>query len=176
MVLMGKPNFLILDEPTNDLDISTLEILEDYLSKFNGCVIIVSHDRFFMDRTVDHTFVFLGDGVVKDFPGNYSEYRAWKDMHDKLAAQEAKAAAKPKEKVQYNVRDNSRKLTFKERRELEALTAEIEQLTAEKKALDNLFASGEVITDMDTKSARYSELQNLLEEKEMRWLELSEKE
>ena len=176
MVLMGKPNFLILDEPTNDLDISTLEILEDYLSKFNGCVIIVSHDRFFMDRTVDHTFVFLGDGVVKDFPGNYSEYRAWKDMHDKLAAQEAKAAAKPKEKVQYNVRDNSRKLTFKERRELEALTAEIEQLTAEKKALDNLFASGEVIADMDTKSARYSELQNLLEEKEMRWLELSEKE
>ena len=175
MVLMSKPNFLILDEPTNDLDISTLEILEDYLSKFNGCVIIVSHDRFFMDRTVDHTFVFLGNGVVKDFPGNYSEYRAWKDFHDREAAEAARAAAKPKEKVQYNVRDNSHKLTFKERRELEQLTAEIDTLTAEKKSLDALFASGEVITDMDTKSARYNELQELLEEKEMRWLELSEK-
>ncbi len=176
MVLMGKPNFLILDEPTNDLDISTLEILEDYLSKFNGCVIIVSHDRFFMDRTVDHTFVFMGDGVVKDFPGNYSEYRAWKDYHDRLDAEAARAAAKPKEKVQYKVRDNSHKLSFKERRELEQLTTEIDALTAEKKQLDTLFASGEVITDMDTKSARYSELQQLLEEKEMRWLELSEKE
>ena len=176
MVLMGKPNFLILDEPTNDLDISTLEILEDYLSKFNGCVIIVSHDRFFMDRTVDHTFVFLGNGVVKDFPGNYSEYRAWKDYHDHLEAEQAKAQAKPKEKVQYNVRDNSRKLTFKEKRELEQLTLEIEELNSEKQQLDILFASGEVITDMDVKSARYNQLNELLEEKEMRWLELSEKE
>ena len=176
MVLMGKPNFLILDEPTNDLDISTLEILEDYLSKFNGCVIIVSHDRFFMDRTVDHTFVFLGNGVVKDFPGNYSEYRAWKDYHDHLEAEQAKAQAKPKEKVQYNVRDNSRKLTFKEKRELEQLTVEIEELNSEKQQLDILFASGEVITDMDVKSARYNQLNELLEEKEMRWLELSEKE
>ena len=176
MVLMSKPNFLILDEPTNDLDISTLEILEDYLSKFNGCVIIVSHDRFFMDRTVDHTFVFLGDGVVKDFPGNYSEYRAWKEHHDRIAAEQARAVAKPKEKVQYNTRDNSNKLTYKEKRELENLTAEIDDLTAEKESLDALFASGEVISDMDIKSARYSELQALLEEKEMRWLELSEKE
>lgn len=176
MVLMSKPNFLILDEPTNDLDISTLEILEDYLSKFNGCVIIVSHDRFFMDRTVDHTFVFLGNGVVKDFPGNYSEYRAWKEHHDRIAAEQARAVAKPKEKVQYNTRDNSNKLTYKEKRELENLTAEIDDLTAEKESLDALFASGEVITDMDIKSTRYSELQALLEEKEMRWLELSEKE
>ena len=176
MVLMSKPNFLILDEPTNDLDISTLEILEDYLSKFNGCVIIVSHDRFFMDRTVDHTFVFLGNGVVKDFPGNYSEYRAWKEHHDRIAAEQARAVAKPKEKVQYNTRDNSNKLTYKEKRELENLTVEIDNLTAEKESLDALFASGEVITDMDIKSARYSELQALLEEKEMRWLELSEKE
>ena len=114
-----------------------------------------------MDRTVDHTFVFMGDGVVKDFPGNYSEYRAWKDYHDREAAEAARAAAKPKEKVQYNVRDNSRKLTFKERRELEQLTVEIDELSAEKKALDTLFASGEVITDMDQKSARYSELQDL---------------
>ena len=176
MVLMSKPNFLILDEPTNDLDISTLEILEDYLSKFNGCVIIVSHDRFFMDRTVDHTFVFLGNGVVKDFPGNYSEYRAWKEHHVRIAAEQARAVAKPKEKVQYNTRDNSNKLTYKEKRELENLTVEIDNLTAEKESLDALFASGEVITDMDIKSARYSELQALLEEKEMRWLELSEKE
>lgn len=176
MVLMSKPNFLILDEPTNDLDISTLEILEDYLSKFKGCVIIVSHDRFFMDRTVDHTFVFLGDGVVKDFPGNYSEYRAWKDYHDRLAAEQARNASKPKEKVQYNVRDNSHRLTYKERKELETLNAEIESLTAEKKQLDTLFASGEVIADMDKRSARYSQIQDLLEEKEMRWLELSEKE
>lgn len=176
MVLMSKPNFLILDEPTNDLDISTLEILEDYLSKFNGCVIIVSHDRFFMDRTVDHTFVFQGNGVVKDFPGNYSEYRAWKDHHDRIAAEQAKATAKPKEKVQYNVRDNSNKLTYKEKMELEALTTEIETLTAEKDSLDALFASGDVILDMDAKSSRYSQLQELLEEKEMRWLELSEKE
>ncbi len=176
MVLMSKPNFLILDEPTNDLDISTLEILEDYLSKFKGCVIIVSHDRFFMDRTVDHTFVFTGDGVVKDFPGNYSEYRAWKDYHERLAAEQARATAKPKEKVQHNTRDNSNKLSFKERKEFEALTVEIEQLTDEKQQLDAIFASGEIITDMDYKSARYSELQSLLEEKEMRWLVLSEKE
>ena len=129
-----------------------------------------------MDRTVDHTFVFMGDGVVKDFPGNYSEYRAWKEYHDREAASAARAAAKPREKVQYNVRDNSRKLSFKEKRELEQLTSEIEQLNAEKRQLDDLFASGEVINDMDKKSARYSQLQELLDEKELRWLELSEKE
>ncbi|MBQ3961764.1 MAG: ABC-F family ATP-binding cassette domain-containing protein [Muribaculaceae bacterium] len=175
-VLMRKPNFLILDEPTNDLDISTLEILEDYLAHFKGCVIIVSHDRFFMDRTVDHTFVFQGNGVVKDFPGNYSEYRAWKDYHDQLAAQETKANAKPKEKQQYNVRDNSNKLTYKEKKELEQLSADIEALNAEKEQLDALFASGETIADVATQAARYEEVKALLDEKEMRWLELSEKE
>ncbi|MBQ4008891.1 MAG: ABC-F family ATP-binding cassette domain-containing protein [Muribaculaceae bacterium] len=174
-VLMRKPNFLILDEPTNDLDISTLEILEDYLAHFKGCVIIVSHDRFFMDRTVDHTFVFQGNGVVKDFPGNYSEYRAWKDYHDQLAAQETKANAKPKEKQQYNVRDNSNKLTYKEKKELEQLSADIEALNAEKEQLDALFASGETIADVATQAARYEEVKALLDEKEMRWLELSEK-
>ena len=176
MVLMSKPNFLILDEPTNDLDISTLEILEDYLSRFNGCVIIVSHDRFFMDRTVDHTFVFQGDGVVKDFPGNYSEYRAWKEYHDRVNAEQSRLNAKPKEKTQYNVRDKSNRLTFKERQELDALTTEIETLTAEKQQLDTLFASGTVINDMDAKSERYNQILSTLEEKEMRWLELSEKE
>ena len=175
-VLMRKPNFLILDEPTNDLDISTLEILEDYLAHFKGCVIIVSHDRFFMDRTVDHTFVFQGNGVVKDFPGNYSEYRAWKDYHDQLAAQESKATAKPKEKQQYNVRDNSNKLTYKEKKELEQLSTDIEALNAEKEQLDALFASGETIADVATQAARYEEVKALLDEKEMRWLELSEKE
>ena len=175
-VLMRKPNFLILDEPTNDLDISTLEILEDYLAHFKGCVIIVSHDRFFMDRTVDHTFVFQGNGVVKDFPGNYSEYRAWKDYHDQLAAQESKATAKPKEKQQYNVRDNSNKLTYKEKKELKQLSADIEALNAEKEQLDALFASGETIADVATQAARYEEVKALLDEKEMRWLELSEKE
>ncbi len=175
-VLMRKPNFLILDEPTNDLDISTLEILEDYLAHFKGCVIVVSHDRFFMDRTVDHTFVFQGNGVVKDFPGNYSEYRAWKDYHDQLAAQESKATAKPKEKQQYNVRDNSNKLTYKEKKELEQLSADIEALNAEKEQLDALFASGETIADVATQAARYEEVKALLDEKEMRWLELSEKE
>lgn len=174
-VLMRKPNFLILDEPTNDLDISTLEILEDYLAHFKGCVIIVSHDRFFMDRTVDHTFVFQGNGVVKDFPGNYSEYRAWNDYHEQLAAQETKATAKPKEKQQYNVRDNSNKLSYKEKKELEQLTAEIDALNAEKEQLDALFASGETIDDVATRAARYEEVKQLLDEKELRWLELSEK-
>lgn len=130
MVLMSKPNFLILDEPTNDLDIQTLEILEDYLSKFSGCLIVISHDRFFMDRCVDHTFVFMGDGVIKDFPGNYSEYRAWKEAHEKEEAtvQKQKAVSKPT-KPRNNNRDNSQKLTFKEKREFEELTESIERLT-----------------------------------------------
>jgi ATP-binding cassette subfamily F protein uup len=175
MVLMTKPNFLILDEPTNDLDISTLEILEEYLSQFNGCVIIVSHDRFFMDRTVDHTFVFTGDGHVKDFPGNYSEYRTWKQRHEQEAAQLAKeqAAAKPKENTWAN-RSQQKRLSYKEQRELEQLTADIESLTHEKEALDALFASGETIDDVATKAARYQQVKDLLDEKEMRWLELSE--
>ena len=174
-VLMQKPNFLILDEPTNDLDIQTLGVLEDYLAKFKGCVIIVSHDRFFMDRTVDHTWVFQGDGVVKDFPGNYSEYRAWKEYHERLAAEEAKTNEKPREKQTYSNRDTSNKLTYKEKRELEQLTADIAALSAEKDELDALFASGDTITDVATKAARYEQIKKLLDEKELRWLELSEK-
>lgn len=175
MVLLSKPNFLILDEPTNDLDIATLEILEDYLAKFNGCVIIVSHDRFFMDRTVDHTFVFLGDGVVKDFPGNYSEYRAWREAHEREAAEQKKASAQPKEKPRHSTRDNSKRLTFKERKELEQLTTELEQLNAEKDGLEKLFNSGATLTDVAEKAARYEELKTLIDDKETRWLELSEK-
>ena len=176
MVLMSKPNFLILDEPTNDLDIQTLEILEDYLSKFSGCLIVISHDRFFMDRCVDHTFVFMGDGVIKDFPGNYSEYRAWKEAHEKEEAtvQKQKAESKPT-KPRNNNRDNSQKLTFKEKREFEDLTESIERLTKEKEELFNLFNSGEQIDDVATKASRCEEVKDLLDEMELRWLELSEK-
>lgn len=176
MVLMSKPNFLILDEPTNDLDIQTLEILEDYLSKFSGCLIVISHDRFFMDRCVDHTFVFMGDGVIKDFPGNYSEYRAWKEAHQKEEAtvQKQKAESKPA-KPRNNNRDNSQKLTFKEKREFEELTESIERLTKEKEELFNLFNSGEQIDDVATKASRFEEVKDLLDEMELRWLELSEK-
>jgi len=174
MVLMTKPNFLILDEPTNDLDISTLEILEEYLSQFNGCVIIVSHDRFFMDRTVDHTFVFTGNGHVKDFPGNYSEYRAWKQRHEQEAAQLAKEqeTAKPKENTWAN-RSEQKRLSFKEQRELEQLNLDLEALNKEKAELDALFASGETLDDVAAKAARYQQVKDLLDEKEMRWLELS---
>lgn len=176
MVLMSKPNFLILDEPTNDLDIQTLEILEDYLSKFSGCLIVISHDRFFMDRCVEHTFVFMGDGVIKDFPGNYSEYRAWKEAHEKEVAtvQKQKAESKPA-KPRNNNRDNSQKLTFKEKREFEDLTESIERLTKEKEELFNLFNSGEQIDDVATKASRFEEVKDLLDEMELRWLELSEK-
>lgn len=176
MVLMSKPNFLILDEPTNDLDIQTLEILEDYLSKFSGCLIVISHDRFFMDRCVDHTFVFMGDGVIKDFPGNYSEYRAWKEAHEKEEAtvQKQKAESKPV-KPRSNNRDNSQKLTFKEKREFEELTESIDRLTKEKEELFNLFNSGEQIDDVATKASRFEEVKDLLDEMELRWLELSEK-
>lgn len=176
MVLMSKPNFLILDEPTNDLDIQTLEILEDYLSKFSGCLIVISHDRFFMDRCVDHTFVFMGDGVIKDFPGNYSEYRAWKEAHEKeeTTAQKQKAELKPA-KPRNNNRDNSQKLTFKEKREFEELTESIERLTKEKEELFNLFNSGEQIDDVATKASRFEKVKDLLDEMELRWLELSEK-
>ncbi len=175
MVLMTKPNFLILDEPTNDLDISTLEILEEYLTQFNGCVIIVSHDRFFMDRTVDHTFVFTGNGHIKDFPGNYSEYRAWKQRHEQEAAQLAKEqeVSKPKENTWAN-RSEQKRLSYKEQRELDQLNIDIEALNREKDELDALFASGQALDNVAAKAARYQEVKDLLDEKEMRWLELSE--
>ena len=170
-VLMRKPNFLILDEPTNDLDIATLEILEDYLAHFGGCVIIVSHDRFFMDRTVDHTFVMLGNGHIKDFPGNYSEYRAWVKAHETPAA-----ASAPKPASQRRPdRERAPRLTYKERKELEQLTATIEQLTAERDSLDALFAGGQPIDDIHTQATRYQQLKQELDEAEMRWLELTEK-
>lgn len=176
-VLLQKPNFLILDEPTNDLDIPTLEILEDYLSRFNGCLIVISHDRFFMDRVVDHTFVFQGGGVIKDFPGNYSEYRAWREYHEKQEAQEAKPTQAPREKPKWaNTHDASKRMTYKEKKEFEALTQELEALNEEKSQLDAIFNSGTTIDDVAAKAARYEEVKDLIDEKELRWLELSEKE
>ena len=172
-VLMRSPNFLILDEPTNDLDIVTLGILEEYLCNFKGCVIVISHDRYFLDNIIDHLFVFEGNGVVKDFPGSYSDYRKWREEFIK----ENKDAEKTKERVIEKPKtERQAKMTFKERKEFEQLTAEIEQLAKEKDSLDTLFNSGQEIPDIIEKSARYNELKEILDEKEMRWLELSEKE
>jgi ATP-binding cassette subfamily F protein uup len=184
-VLMRSPNFLILDEPTNDLDIVTLGILEDYLAEFKGCVIVISHDRFFLDSIADHLFVFEGDGKVKDFPGNYTEYREWRDNRDReerLAREQEAAKAQANQpagesgtKLSRGGLERAPKLTFKERKELEQLTEEIDQLTKEKQELEQLFNSGEAISDIDAKSRRYTELSSILDEKEFRWLELSEK-
>ena len=173
-ILMKKPNFLILDEPTNDLDIITLEILEDYLSKFKGCVIIISHDRFFMDKTVDHLFVFEGNGAIKDFPGNYSDYREWKSMKEKEEA--AKIKDSSPQNNDYKQRDKSNKMTFKEKREFEALENEIENLNQEKETIEILFQNGANSDEIAKVSIRYNEIKALLDEKELRWLELSEKE
>lgn len=175
-ILMKQPNFLVLDEPTNDLDIVTLEVLEDYISKFKGCVIIISHDRFFMDRTVDHIFVFDGSGSIKDFPGNYSEYRQWKQDYDKQQDSKAKEerSQKPSESRKHKEKDNNR-MTFKEKKEFEELSSVLESLNKEISSLESLFSSGEIVDDMDKLSKRYNELKATLDEKEMRWLELSEK-
>ncbi len=174
-VLMRSPNFLILDEPTNDLDIVTLGILEEYLSSFKGCVIVISHDRYFLDNIVDHLFVMEGDGVIKDFPGNYSDYRAWRSERE--AEQKKDMQQKPaRSNQQRPCTERPAKMTFKEKREFEQLTSEIEALNQEKAELDSLFNSGDVIDDISVKSARYDEICGLIDEKEMRWLELSEKE
>ena len=171
-VLMRRPNFLILDEPTNDLDIVTLGILEEYLADFAGCVIVISHDRYFLDNIVDHLFVMEGNGVIRDFPGNYSDYRAYLDSQP---AQQKPAA---EEKKDTRVRaERPAKMSFKERKEFEALEAEIAALNKEKAELEELFASGADIAgdEFNRLSQRYSELGPLLDAKEMRWLELSEK-
>lgn len=176
-VLMRSPNFLILDEPTNDLDIITLGLLEEYLSDFKGCAIIISHDRYFLDNIVDHLFVLEGNGVVKDFPGNYFDYRKWQQD---MATQNANEKAKITEKTKKNgtgkdKADRPAKLSFKERKELEELTVEIDELSTEKAMLEAAFASGEQLTDIEAKSLRYNQLKDLLDIKELRWLELSEK-
>lgn len=175
-VLMSNPNFLVLDEPTNDLDIETLQVLEEYLSEFKGCVIVVSHDRYFMDKVVDHIFVFNGEGDIKDFPGNYTEYRDWRDEERAAAVKEAAAqAAKTAPAKQSHRTEEKRKLTFKEKREYEALEAEIFQLEEEKAAIEQAMSSGTLSTaHLLEKSARIQQVMELIDEKTMRWLELSE--
>ena len=176
-VLMRNPNFLILDEPTNDLDIVTLSVLEDYLSKFKGCVIVVSHDRFFLDRIVDHLFVFKGNGVVKDFPGDYSTYRHCLDMESKMAKTEAKAESAKTTEQRKPKRDNSNKLSYKEKRELEELEKRLPELETEKNELEGRMSTGEMSTDELLKaSQRVSALIDEIDMVEMRVLELMEKE
>ena len=175
-VLMRNPNFLVLDEPTNDLDIVTLQVLEEYLQGFKGCVIVVSHDRYFMDKVVDHLLVFNGGGDIRDFPGNYTQYREWKEAkarHDKeqQAVAKPQAAAKPARTRQ----DEKRRMSFKERREFEQLEKEIAELEAEKKAVEEALCSGTLSVDeLTEKSKRLPQLTDLIDEKTMRWLELSE--
>ena len=178
-VLMSSPNFLVLDEPTNDLDIDTLQVLEEYLADFKGCVIVVSHDRYFMDKVVDHIFVFRGGGDIKDFPGNYTDYRDWREEEKATAAKAAqsasksKPAAEAKEKRQQS--NDKRKMTFKEKREFEELEKEIPMLEEEKKRLEEEMSSGTLDNDTLLKtSMRVAELIDMLDEKGMRWLELSE--
>lgn len=175
-VLMQNPNFLILDEPTNDLDIPTLQILEEYLADFKGCVIVVSHDRYFMDRVVDHLLVFKGDGQVDDFPGNYSQYRDWSELKEK-EEEEAKKANTPKTETKANTwrGEQKKRLTFKEKQEMAALEVSIEALEEEKKKIEEALCSGTLSVDeLTEKSKRLPLLQDELDEKSMRWLELSE--
>ena len=174
-VLMSAPNFLVLDEPTNDLDIDTLQVLEEYLADFKGCVIVVSHDRYFMDKVVDHIFVFRGNGEIKDFPGNYTDYRDWRDEEKAVAAKTAAKSKPVKEESSKPAPTGKRKMTFKEKREFEELEKEIPMLEEEKQQLEAEMSSGMLSTDaLLQKSVRVAELIELIDEKSMRWLELSE--
>ena len=174
-VLMRNPNFLVLDEPTNDLDIQTLEVLEEYLQDFPGCVIIVSHDRFFMDKIVDHLLVFRGNGEIKDFPGNYTQFREWESLKPKAeAADKPNATPEKKEKREF-VGEQRRKKTYKEKCEFERLEKEIAELEKEQKQIEEELCSGTLsIEQLTEKSKRLPIIKESLEEKEMRWLELSE--
>ena len=185
-VLMRNPNFLVLDEPTNDLDIQTLQVLEEYLQDFAGCVIVVSHDRYFMDKVVDHLLVFKGEGEIQDFPGNYTQYREWSRLQAKEeeASAKGKAAANAPAKTENNAAgtakrdasfENKRKMTYKEKREYEQLAKEIEALEAEQKQLEEALCSGTLSVDeLTEKSKRLPLIKDELDEKEMRWLELAE--
>lgn len=183
-VLMRNPNFLVLDEPTNDLDIQTLQVLEEYLQDFAGCVIVVSHDRYFMDKVVDHLLVFKGEGEIQDFPGNYTQYREWSRMQTKDEAEQAKPAKNGNATAESDgagtaKRDanfeNKRKMSYKEKREYEQLTQEIDALTEEQKKLEEELCSGKLsVEELTEKSKRLPEIKDELDEKEMRWLELAE--
>ena len=173
-VLMRNPNFLVLDEPTNDLDIVTLQILEEYLQDFPGCVIVVSHDRYFMDKIVDHLLVFQGDGVIKDFPGNYTQYREWQTLQPKTTASTSQTSAVTVAKKDYH-NDTRRRMSYKEKREFEQLTTEIEALEAEQRQIEEALCSGTLnIDELTEKSKRLPMLKDELDEKSLRWLELSE--
>lgn len=183
-VLMRNPNFLVLDEPTNDLDIQTLQVLEEYLQDFAGCVIVVSHDRYFMDKVVDHLLVFKGEGEIQDFPGNYTQYREWSRMQAKDEAEQAKPAKSGNATAENDgagtaKRDanfeNKRKMSYKEKREYEQLTQDIDALTEEQKKLEEELCSGNLsVEELTEKSKRLPEIKDELDEKEMRWLELAE--
>ena len=186
-VLMRNPNFLVLDEPTNDLDIQTLQVLEEYLQDFAGCVIVVSHDRYFMDKVVDHLLVFKGEGEIQDFPGNYTQYRDWSRLQEKDEAEKAAAAAKTTVSNSASTNDgagtakrdanfeNKRKMSYKEKREYEQLTQEIDKLTEEQKKLEEALCSGTLsVEELTEKSKRLPEIKDELDGKEMRWLELAE--
>lgn len=171
-ILMRNPNFLILDEPTNDLDILTLNVLEDYLRNFQGCAIVVSHDRFFMDKIVDHMFVFAGDGQIKDFPGNYSDYRNWVEAKEREQRIPEKREKTVKSKPP---KEGARKLTFNEKRELEQLEKDIAALEEEKRVIEAAMNSGQCPSEeLVIKAQRYGEIRESLDDKELRWLEISE--
>ena len=186
-VLMRNPNFLVLDEPTNDLDIQTLQVLEEYLQDFAGCVIVVSHDRYFMDKVVDHLLVFKGEGEIQDFPGNYTQYRDWSRLQEKDEAEKVAATAKNAGNNNTAANDgagtakrdanfeNKRKMSYKEKREYEQLTQEIDKLTEEQKKLEEALCSGTLsVEELTEKSKHLPEIKDELDEKEMRWLELAE--
>lgn len=174
-ILMRNPNFLVLDEPTNDLDIQTLQVLEEYLQDFPGCVIIVSHDRYFMNKVVDHLLVFKGQGKVQDFPGNYEQYHEWLALQSKTDAPAAEANKGAKPKNDYH-NDTRKRLSFNEKREFEQLEKEIEALETEQKQLEEALCSGQLSVDeLTEKSKRLPVIKELLDEKDMRWLELAER-
>ncbi|MBO5593115.1 MAG: ABC-F family ATP-binding cassette domain-containing protein [Prevotella sp.] len=175
-VLMKNPNFLVLDEPTNDLDIVTLQILEEYLQDFPGCVIVVSHDRYFMDKVVDHLLVFKGDGEIKDFPGNYTQYREWQSLQPRESSQTKDATpAKGSRQNREAQPTGKRKMTYKEKREFEQLEKDIEKLESEQQSIEEALCSGTLsVEELTEKSKRLPLLKDELDEKSMRWLELSE--
>ncbi len=174
-VLMRNPNFLVLDEPTNDLDIQTLQVLEEYLQDFPGCVIIVSHDRYFMDKIIDHLLVFEGQGKIKDFPGNYTQYREWLSLNPQNNNGSTNKDTKPTNTNKVNGNVGRKKMTYKEKMEFEQLEKDIELLEAEQTAIETALCTGELsVEDITQKSKRLSELKSELDEKSFRWLELCE--
>jgi len=173
--LMRNPNFLILDEPTNDLDIITLNILEEYLLNFEGCLLIVSHDRYFTDKMVEHLFVFEGNGKIKDFPGNYSDYRRKQIQIEKARKASEKKIEKKEENIQIK-NDYSQRLSFNEKHEFEELEKELETLNNQKELLEKEMNDSNINHEiLLEKSQKYEQIKNKLDEKEMRWLELSER-